>query len=158
MTNIPFCHGMFTIKRQWAAPPARVFSAWSDPALKAQWFTGPADVWTLQRRSVDFRPGGMEVLEGRFSDSGVTTLFKARFHLIESDRRLVYAYDLYHGGSFDSVTLASLMLEQAGSGTLVSYTEQIIFLDGTDGTKDRQVGTELQFAQIEAALETGPTT
>jgi hypothetical protein len=31
----------------------------------------------------------------------------------------------------------------------LSYTEQIVFLDGRDGTADRRHGTELQFAMIE---------
>jgi hypothetical protein len=48
----------------------------------------------------------MEVLGGCFSDSGTTLLYGARFHVIEA----------------------------AGNSTLVSYTEQIVFLDGRDGT------------------------
>jgi uncharacterized protein YndB with AHSA1/START domain len=151
MTTPPFAHGTFTIERKWAAPPSRVFNAWADPALKAQWFTGPPR-WTALRRSLDFRTGGLEVLEGRFSDSGSTTLYEARFHLIEPDRRLVYVYDLHHGGSFHSVTLASLFLEPVERGTRSVYTEQIVFLDGRDGTADRRHGTELQHAAIERIL------
>ena len=37
-------------------------------------------------------------------------------------------------GGFHSVTLSSLELEAEGDGTRVSYTEQIVFLDGKDGT------------------------
>ena len=40
MTSPNFAHGSFTIERQWKAAPSRVFSAWADPALKAQWFIG----------------------------------------------------------------------------------------------------------------------
>lgn len=54
MTESPFFHGTFTLSRVWAARPDRVFAAWSDPDLKAQWFTGPAERWTLLRRSMDF--------------------------------------------------------------------------------------------------------
>ncbi len=148
----PFFHGTFTIRRSWAASPERVLRAWSAPELKAQWFTGPADRWTLIRRSMDFRPGGTEVLEGRFIDSGKTTLYEARYHLIEPDR-LVYAYDLHHSGSFHSITLSSLTLEAENSRTAVSYTEQIVFLDGQDGTESRRHGTNLQFDMIETALQ-----
>jgi len=148
----PFCHGTFTLRRRFAALPARVFGAWSDPAIKAQWFTGPPDAWTLARRSIDFRVGGAEVLEGRFNDTGKTTLYQARFHVIEPDQRLVYVYDLHHSGSFHSVTLSSLVLEADGPATRVAYTEQIVFLDGRDGTASRQHGTELQFVAIGRAL------
>lgn len=152
MTVLPFCHGTFTLKRVWAAPPARVFRAWADPELKAQWFTGPKDRWTLIERSIDFREGGTEVLEGRFTESGTTTHYKARFHLIEPDQRIIYAYDLHHTGRFHSVTLSSLVLRGEAGRTHVSYTEQIVFIDGRDGSSDRQHGTELQFGEIEKVL------
>ncbi len=155
MKTTPFFHGPFTVKRTWAAPPARVFSSWSDPKIKSQWFTGPPEQWTLLRRSLDFRPGGIEVLEGRFSKSGLATLYEARFHLIEPDRRLIYVYDLHHAGTFHSVTLSSLLLQPDAGRTHVAYTEQIVFLDGRDGTADRQHGTELQFSMIEKAFMNG---
>ncbi|OHV77918.1 SRPBCC family protein [Ensifer sp. LCM 4579] len=153
MTAAPFFYGTFTLKRVWATPPERVFGAWSDPHLKAQWFTGPPERWTLLRRSMDFRVGGLEVLEGRFNESGTVTLFEARYHVIEPARRLVYAYDLYHSAHFHSVTLSSLELEAQGDGTHVSYTEQIVFLDGKDGTADRRHGTGIQFDMIETTLQ-----
>jgi uncharacterized protein YndB with AHSA1/START domain len=152
VTAKPFFHGTFTLTRSWAAPAARVFSAWSDPRIKAQWFAGPTGEWTALRRSIDFRPGGMEVLEGRFTKSGLVTLFEARFHLIERDRRLVYVYDLHRGDDFQSVTLSSLQLEPDGERTRISYTEQIVFLDGRDGTADRKHGTELQYEMIEQVV------
>ncbi len=151
MTVTPFCHGTFTLRRTWAAPASRVFRAWSDPELKARWFTGPKDRWTLTKRSIDFRQGGIEVLEGRFQD-GNTTGYTARFHLIEPDQRIIYAYDLHHSGRFHSVTLSSLFLQGEAGRTHVSYTEQIVFIDGRDGTGDRQHGTELMFAAIANTL------
>jgi hypothetical protein len=39
---------------------------------------------------MDFQVGGEEALEGRFRESGTVTLYEARFHLIEPDRRLFY--------------------------------------------------------------------
>jgi uncharacterized protein YndB with AHSA1/START domain len=152
MKEVPFFHGTFTLKRVWSASPEKVFAAWSDPEVKARWFTGPEDRWTLLRRSMEFRVGGEEVLEGRFEESGLVTLYEARFHAIEPARRLVYAYDLHLSGRFHSVTLSSLELGAEGTGTRLSYTEQIVFLDGKDGTDDRRHGTEFQFEMIEATL------
>jgi uncharacterized protein YndB with AHSA1/START domain len=152
MTTKPIFHGTFSLTRVWAAAPARVFRAWSDPQIKALWFSGPPADWTAVRRSIDFRTGGVEVLEGRFHTSGLATFYEARFHLIEPDQRLIYAYDLHHDGGFHSVTLASLVLEPEGAKTRVSYTEQIVFLNGRDGTADRQHGTELQYSMIEKAV------
>ena len=151
MTPVPFYHGVFTIKRVWAAPPERIFRAWADPAVKAIWFRGPQDRWTEVRRSMDFRVGGVEVAEGRF-DNGVTTLFEARYHVIEPDSRLVYAYDLHLSGALHSITLSSLDLRTEGEQTRVSYTEQIVFMDGQDGVDMRRGGTEWHFQTIESLL------
>lgn len=152
MSAANFAHGTFTIERTWKVPPPRVFKAWADADLKAQWFTGPPG-WRPLRRSLDFRTGGFEVLEGRFNESGMTTLYEARFQLIEPDRRLVYVYDLHLRDSFNSVTLSSLYLEPAAAGTRSLYTEQIVFLDGRDGTADRRHGTELYHAAIARVVE-----
>lgn len=153
MTTSPFFHGTFTLKRRWAASPERIFAAWSDPAIKAQWFTGPREQWTLHKRSMDFRVGGREVLEGRFEQSGMLSRFDARYHVIEPNERLVYSYDLFHSGTFHSVTLSSLELAADGDETRVSYTEQIVFLNGADGTESRRHGTALQFDMIENTLQ-----
>jgi len=134
------------------ATPQRGFSAWADPALKAQWFRGPPEQWTELRRSMDFRVGGLEVAEGRFNESGMTTLFEARYHVIEPGRRIVYVYDLRLSGKLHSVTLSSLDLEPDGDLTRVSYTEQIVFMDGEDGIEMRRGGTEWHFEAIETML------
>lgn len=148
MTAPPFFHGMFSIKRLWAAPPGRIFRAWADPALKTQWFRGPPERWTEVRRSMDFRVGGLEVAEGRF-DSGATSLFESRYHVIEADSRLVFVYDLSLSGELHSVTLSSLDLQPEGGKTHVTYTEQIVFMDGKDGVEMRRGGTEWHFENIE---------
>jgi uncharacterized protein YndB with AHSA1/START domain len=73
---------------------------------------------------MDFRVGGMEILEGRFNESGPATLFEARFRALEPGRRLVYAYDLYHSGHFHSVTLSSLELEPQGPIPIIPGTRR----------------------------------
>jgi uncharacterized protein YndB with AHSA1/START domain len=154
MNTLPLFHGTFAIKRVWTATPQRVFNAWADPAMKAQWFRGPPGKWSEIRRSMDFRVGGIEVAEGRFDDIGMTTLFEGRYHVVEASRRLVYVYDLRLSGELHSVTLSSLDLEPDGGRTRVSYTEQIVFMDGQDGIEKRREGTEEAFAPIEKLLST----
>ena len=151
----PVCHGTFTLNRSWAAPPSRVFQAWADPNLKRQWFGPPPGEWTESRRTMEFRPGGLEIHEGKLTTSGVTTLYEGRFHLIEENQRLIFAYDLHLSGRFHSVTLASLVLEANGARTDVSYTEQVMYLDGADGTAQRRHGTEYLFEKIEKLMTTG---
>jgi uncharacterized protein YndB with AHSA1/START domain len=84
MTKVtPVFHDTFTLNRSWAAPPARVFSAWSDLHLKRQWFAPPPGQWTEIRRTIEFQPGGWEIHEGKFNESSMTTLYEGRFHLAQ---------------------------------------------------------------------------
>ena len=46
-----------TLSRLIAAPPARVWAAWTDPALLPRWF-GPAG-YTCRTHQIDLRPGGL---------------------------------------------------------------------------------------------------
>jgi uncharacterized protein YndB with AHSA1/START domain len=151
-------HGEFTLERSYDAPPARVFEAWRDPELRAQWFVGP-DHWTALERALDFRVGGTERLHGRFG-SGLETTYVARFHVIEDDRRLVYAYDMHVGGAHHSVSLATVELKGERGGTRFRYTEQLVFLDGTDATKGtvaRKHGTGAHFDRMAALVAPAST-
>ncbi len=149
---LPLFHGSFTITKQWAAAPEKVFDYWADPALKAQWFSGPPGLWSELKRSMDFRRGGEDVLEGRFNMGGLVSLYEARYHFIAPPSRLVYSYDMHLNGAPHSSSLASIAYEADGQGTKVTYTEQIVFLDGLDNTLSRRGGTEWQLMRIEGLL------
>ena len=82
----------------------------------------------------------------------MTTRYEARFHLIEPDRRIVCAYNLHYASRFDSVTLSSVELAPQSDHTQLSYTEQIVFLDGHDGTADRRHTLEQQLATLQSLL------
>lgn len=143
-------HGAFSLERTYRASIERVYAAWSDPDVKARWFVGPRDEWKLSRRSLDLRVGGAEILEGRFRDR--TTYFAARYHVVEPNERLVYAYDMYVGDVHLSVSLASLELRAAAGGTTMTYTEQGVYLDGEDGSRSRERGTAEHFDRLADAL------
>jgi uncharacterized protein YndB with AHSA1/START domain len=143
-------HETFSIERTYAAPPARVFAAWSDPATKSQWFGGPPERWRETERSLDFRVGGVEVLEGEMKDLG-RTRYVARFHRIDEDALLVYAYDMFHGATLLSVSLGTVVFEATKSGgTKMTYTEQGAFFD--DGAASRKRGTEELFDRLGRVL------
>jgi uncharacterized protein YndB with AHSA1/START domain len=152
MSTPPVVHGSFTIHRTYDAPIARVFAAWSDLELKARWFIGPPDEWKLVRRELDFRVGGSELLHGEFL-GGRATIFSARYHAIEPDERLIYAYDMHVGGRHLSVSLATVELAAtAGGGTRMTFTEQAAFLDGEDGTRSREGGTAAHLERLALVL------
>lgn len=149
-------HGEFTLERHFEAPTARVWLAITDAAERAGWFVGPEN-WTELERALDLRVDGVERLRGRFA-SGLETTYAARFHAVEPDRRLVYAYDMHLGDAHHSVSLATLELRGDRGTTRFRYNERLVFLDGTDATKgtvSRKHGASAHFERLAVQLDGG---
>ncbi len=127
-------HATFAVERTYAAPPARVFAAWADPAAKTRWFGGSD--WDHE---LDFRVGGREVSTGTVD--GTVFTFEGRYQDIIPDERIVYAYDMHMGEDRISVSLATVELNPEGEGTKLVFTEQGAFLDGLDDPSQRESGT-----------------
>jgi uncharacterized protein YndB with AHSA1/START domain len=143
-------HSSFTIERTYNAPASRVFSAWKDPELKARWFKGP-ETWTQVKRELDFSVGGHELLQGRFVDGG-ETFFSARYYDIIPNNRIVYVYDMHINDRLHSVSLATVEITPSGDKTHLLFTEQVAFMDGTngiEGAKSRKHGTAAHFDRLE---------
>jgi uncharacterized protein YndB with AHSA1/START domain len=159
MTLHPITHGTLTLERTYDAAPEDVFNAWADAKLKARWFVGP-DGWTLTKRELDFRVGGREILHGKFTP-GPDTLFTAWYHDIVPDTRIVYAYDMHLDGTYHSASLATVEFQPVSEGTRLVFTEQVAFLDGTDGTQgtlSRERGSGGLLDQLGAFLEAAGVT
>ena len=149
-------HGSFTITRELAHAPERVYAAWSDPKAKAAWFSAPNDEWTAIRREMDFRVDGGERLTGRWRNGRVTD-FSARYLDIVPQRRIVYAYTMHVDAKKISVSLATIVLEPARvarkDGTRMTVTEQGAFLDGYDDAGSRERGTGSLMDALARSLE-----
>jgi uncharacterized protein YndB with AHSA1/START domain len=153
MSQRSVSHGTFVIERTYEASPARVFAAWADPAAKARWFVGPGG-WKALRREIDFRIGGRERLSGAHPDGRVSD-FDGVYHDIVADRRIVYSYGMHVDDKRISVSLATVELAPAGSGTRLTFTEQAAFLDGFDGAAGREQGTGMLLDQLGRMLREG---
>jgi uncharacterized protein YndB with AHSA1/START domain len=153
MKSQPIRHGSFSIERVYRATPARTFAAWADPELKARWFQGPAERWTLVKRELDFRVGGSELAHGKFKD-GPESIFVARYHAIVPEQRLVYSYDMHVDGKHLSVSLATVELTATREGgTRMIFTEQVAFLNDDYDLKGREEGTSGLLDNFKAAVE-----
>jgi uncharacterized protein YndB with AHSA1/START domain len=144
-------HATFCIERIYPASPAQVFKALTDPAAKAKWFTG-GNGYTLLTRKMDVRPGGREQLKGRW-ETGVVTTFDAVYHDVVADERIVYAYEMHLDERKISVSLATLELEPAGTGTRRVMTEQGAFLDGYDDAGSREHGSNFLLDALGVSLK-----
>jgi len=132
-------HSDFTLERRYGATPHETFSAFSDPGLRRRWFANPGD-WPNAVWELDFRIGGSELSSGG-APGGRFNEYRATFHDIVEDERIVYAYDLLHDHRLISVSLASVELFPDGDGTRLVLTEHGAFFDDRDGALARQSGT-----------------
>lgn len=150
MTDRSTQHATFVIERSYAASPARVFAAFSDPNAKARWFEGPAE-WDKGRHEFEFRIGGRERISSG-PKGGPVHAFDARYHDIVPNERIVYAYDMSLDDKRISVSLATVELRQEGAGTRLVFTEQAAYLDGYDDAGSREQGTRGLLDKLDAAL------
>jgi uncharacterized protein YndB with AHSA1/START domain len=101
--------------REFDAPRALVFSAWTDPKHLAQWW-GPHG-FTTTTYSFDFRPGGiwrfvMHGSDGRDYQNRVT------FEEIVAPERIVYR----HGGDVEPVQFrTTVIFEDLGTRTRITW-------------------------------------
>ncbi len=152
MTERSATHATFCIEREYPASPARVFKAFADPQAKAQWFGGP-DSWTSGGATMDFRVGGREFHSSVHEPGGTRYTFEALYWDIIPAERIVFSYEMHLDGRKISVSLTTVELKPAGSGTKLTFTEQGAFLDGWDDPKLREEGTRELLDALGASLK-----
>jgi uncharacterized protein YndB with AHSA1/START domain len=142
-------HDTFVIERTYDAPPTRVFDAWAQPSTKRLWFgnSPQAD----ESYKLDFRVGGEELIRGGPPGGPVYT-YEALYRDIVSGQRIVYTYEMHMDETRISVSVATIELEPAGSGTRLTLTEQGVFLDGHDTVAEREHGTRELLEKLALSL------
>ena len=133
MTERSVSHSTFTLERTYAAPVAVVFTAWSDPAVKATWFAAEDG-----RYSLDFRVGGIEAVYGGQGDELVA---RSEYQDIVTDERIVYTTALFANEVLSTVSLTTVLFTCEGGGTRLVLTEQGTFLDDQEQPDWREQGT-----------------
>jgi uncharacterized protein YndB with AHSA1/START domain len=161
MTDHSVAHSTFAINRQYPASPARVFAAFSNPAIKRRWFA-EGEGFELQEFTLDFRVGGHEVARFRFKRGpaapagapadGTEMRNDTTYQDIVPDQRIVFAYTMTIGEKRISASLATVQIVPAGDGTSLTYTEQGAFFDGADGPQLREQGWRALLERLDAEL------
>ncbi len=143
-------HATFVIERDYDAPAARVFAAWTDLSAKSRWF-GPAGGGG--EHQLDFRVGGREHF---VVDAGESVYsYDALYEDIVVDERIVYTYNMHRDEERMSVSVSTVEFLQAGAGTHMRYTEQGVFLDGIDTPQQREHGTGELLDKLGQAVAAG---
>jgi uncharacterized protein YndB with AHSA1/START domain len=143
-------HASFTLERAYPAPPARVFAAWADPAVKSRWFAGG----TGDGHQLDFRVGGREVASGG-PDAGPVMTFETFYREIVPQERIVYTSTMSSGAEVITISLTTVEFKPADGGTKLVLTEQGAFLDGHEEPAWRENGTADQLKALADVLENG---
>jgi uncharacterized protein YndB with AHSA1/START domain len=159
LTETPL-HGSFSVRRELAAPPARVYAAYGDPLVRRKWFRMPGDK-ARSRHELDFQVGGGETASGAFAPDGLAEQrleYRSVFWDLVPDARLVFGYGVTVDGvrrwtSLVTVTLSGL---PPGRGTVLAHTEQYAFLacdgDGSTDVAHLRGSTSLALNGLAAAL------
>jgi uncharacterized protein YndB with AHSA1/START domain len=143
-------HASFTLERAYPAPPARVFAAWADPAVKSRWFAGG----TGAGHELDFRIGGREVASGG-PEGGPVMTFESFYREIVAPERIVYTSTMSADADVITVSLTTVEFKPAADGTQLVLTEQGAFLDGREEPAWREHGTADQLKALADLLENG---
>ncbi|MGH8869662.1 MAG: SRPBCC family protein [Actinomycetes bacterium] len=99
------------IVRDFDAPPEKVFRAWTDPVLVAQWL-GPRSI-TTDITSWDASTGG-SYRYASLRDGVVIATFYGSFHEVRPNERLVQTFT--YEGFPDGVSLETMTFEDLGGG------------------------------------------
>ena len=132
-------HSTFSIERTYPQPPARVFFAHANEAMKRRWLA-EGEGWTVNKFTLDFRVGGSEISRFRYLD-GPEITYDAIIQDIVPNRRIVFAYRMAVGSNPISVSLSTVELAPSGNGTRLTYTEQGAYFDDADAPKSREEGS-----------------
>lgn len=138
-------HSTFSMERTYPASPARVFTAFADPAVKRRWFA-EGEGFELRAYTLDFRVGGREATDSCFKGApppghSSREMRNETVYLdIVPDRRIVLAYTMAIGGQRFSASQATFELLPDGDGTRLVFTEQAAFFEGADGPVMREQG------------------
>lgn len=150
-------HATFVLEREYPVPAGRVWEAFADPEIKAQWFGGSEFVHVT--RSDDFRVGGTWIDDGRSSEDGPMSRFRATYTDLVEHERIVYSYDMWLDDAHASTSLTTIALEAVdtpeGPATRLTFTEQGVHLDGVHGPgPEAAAGREMGTAGLLDALGT----
>lgn len=115
---------IINLSRFIAAPPAKVWAAWTDPALLPRWF-GP-EGFSCRTKEIELREGGHWRFD-MIGPDGKVWPNRHRYTLMEPHHRIVFLMD--DDGDAHPPYEVTVTLEPQGGGTRLTQT--ILFPDAT---------------------------
>ncbi|MDQ4010512.1 MAG: SRPBCC family protein [Actinomycetota bacterium] len=141
------------IVRDFDAPPDRVYRAWTDPELVAQWL-GPRSI-TTRIDTWDARTGG-SYRYSAWRDGEEIASFYGSFHELRPDERLVQTFT--YEGVPDGVCLETVTFEDLGDGrTRVTALSVVDTMEARDAmiASGMEQGVVEGYEKLDALLAEG---
>ena len=136
--------------RDFDAPPAAVFRAWSDPAIVVRWL-GPVDV-TMETERWDCSTGGAYRYVHRRGDDEFW--FHGSFHDVRPGELIVQTFTWE--GMPDGVALETLTFEDLGGGGCRLHAQSLVeSFEARDMwlASGMETGIEQGYAKLDALIE-----
>ena len=124
-------HREFTLERLYPNCRDHVWAAWNIREKKAAWLGS-------EGLEMDFSPGGAE--RSSFRDSMGEHTNEGRYFEIKDGQRIVLAYSMALNGRVHTVSLTTILFEDADGGTRLTYSEQMCVIPPSDGMEGRKRG------------------
>lgn len=135
-----------TLKRRLAAPPEKIYAAWTDPQKLARWF-GPASVVEDSvRAEIDLRVGGRYRIG--FDARGTYNEVGGVYREVVPNQRLVFTWAWHSTPERES--LVTISIKPEGDGALLTF-HHAQFADATARDNHERGWTEL-LAKLEIYL------
>lgn len=151
MVSLPLRHDTIRIQRSFPASPERLFDAFADPAIRAQW-ENPLANWEMPFDMRDFRISGRETCH--CGPKGENIYHFEIFYLdIVRPHRIVQAVSASGPDGPISASLISIEIDGGVGGSILIHTEQIIYLDETGLGGEHRHGMELAYDNLAAWFE-----
>lgn len=145
-------HAQFTLERRYPHPVAKVFGAFADPRLKRRWFA-EGEGFLVDHYALDFREQGLETCDFRTTDGHAGRNVTVYLDIVPGTR-IICAYTMDLDGARISGSLLTITFaDAAGGGTLLTLTEQGLYLPNSDGVAGREAGTRELLEALGRALD-----
>ena len=155
-TEASTIHSTFVIERHLPFRLSRVFSAFSQPALKRRWYA-EGDQHEIREFSMDFRLGGIERYRYQFKEghpiAGSEIANDGVYQDIEDEKRIVMTTRMSLNGKPIAVMLATFEFVPAEQGTDMILTHQGAYIDWPDGVKMVEFGWRSLIDRLQQDLE-----
>lgn len=116
-TTAPGLH--VEVRRTYAASPAEVYAAWTNPEALGTWFGPTVDLTTIVH-ALDLRVGGRYRIEMRPA-TGETHIVTGTYQELDAPHRLAFTWR-WENAAVDEETLVAIDLRSAGPGTELVLT------------------------------------